>query len=95
MQLTPQQQTKIKGFAEKYFCKNEEIKVTSFNYLENDILIQLKKKDIPFCVSPYDINKFAKDIYVLGFQIYLGWEFIFFTIYNDIIEIRFKVLELN
>lgn len=95
MELTAEQQEKIKGFAERYFCKDENIKVLSFNNLNDDVLIQLNRKKALFSFSPYDINKFAKDIYILGFQIYLGWEFIFFNIYDDIIEIRFKLLELN
>ena len=71
MELTAEQQEKIKGFAERYFCKDENIKVLSFNNLNDDVLIQLNRKKALFSFSPYDINKFAKDIYILGFQINL------------------------
>ena len=92
MNISNIHQTQIKTYAEIHFCKDSIL--SNFTIVDNEVSILIETKGF-FAISPYIIHRFAIDLYSIGLQIYLGWEFIFVhVVEQDKILIQFKVLNL-
>lgn len=91
MKISDEQLKKINDLVIKHFKKEQDpvIKIDD----ENNISIKIVESS--YVISPYTIHKFSIDLYSIGFQIYLGWEFIFVHFYEpNTIEIDFKILDI-
>lgn len=94
MILTDEQSSQINFYVIKHFKKDHHKTNPIFN-IDNDNNITIKIVDSAYMVSPYILHQFSRDLYSIGFQIYLGWEFIYIHFYQpNSIEIEFKILEM-
>lgn len=93
MKLTDEQLDQINYLVIKHF-KKEQDSNNPVVKIDDECNINIKIIANSYTISPYLLHKFSIDLYSMGFQIYLGWEFIFVHFYEpNTIEIDFKILE--